>query len=55
MIIFSGERAMENRKYDSYTPMKRLIEKLPSVAEVLYMPIFHQINLFKHNLKIETV
>lgn len=25
---------MENRLYDCYTPMKRLIEKLPSVAEV---------------------
>ena len=31
---------MENREYDGYTPMKRLIEKLPEVAEVSYLEIF---------------
>lgn len=25
---------MENRAYDGYNPMKRLIERLPKVAEV---------------------
>ena len=26
---------MDNRDKDGYTPMKRLIEKMPSVAEVI--------------------
>ncbi|RDD41715.1 Transient receptor potential cation channel subfamily A member 1 [Trichoplax sp. H2] len=29
------EKAMENRKLDGYTPMKRLIEKLPDVASIV--------------------
>ncbi|RDD36842.1 Transient receptor potential cation channel subfamily A member 1 [Trichoplax sp. H2] len=29
----SGEKCMENREFDGYSPMKRLIEKLPTVAE----------------------
>ena len=33
-IYFSCEKAMENRAYDGYNPMKRLIERMPKVAEV---------------------
>lgn len=35
ITILSGETCMENREFDGYTPMKRLVEKLPSVAEVI--------------------
>lgn len=31
---------MENREFDGYNPMKRLIEKLPDVAQVSHFKVY---------------